>query len=244
MVDANMIQPEIRCIALDAAGTIIEPVPGVVEAYQAAAAQVGVSITRELIAERFPAAMNQHFPLAWNNEEARTDESRQLTAWESLVADVLREIPTPRRRDVFEGLWNHFSRPEHWCLFDDVQPTLERLKEHGYMIVVASNFDRRLYDVASGHSVLSHVDRWFTSADIGYQKPCSAFFWGIEKELGLAGSEIAMIGDSLVADYQGAISAGWQALYLKRDRQNFSDSTHQTRTIHSLTDTLAALGRA
>jgi len=239
-----MIQPEIRCIALDAAGTIIEPIPGVVDAYQAAAAKVGVSITREVIAARFPAAMNQYFPLAWGEEQARTDEKRQLTAWESLVADVLREIPIPRRQEVFEGLWNHFSRPEHWCLFDDVQPTLERLKEQGYMIVVASNFDRRLYEVASGHSVLSNVDRWFTSADIGYQKPCSAFFWGIEQELGLAGGEIAMIGDSLVADYQGAISAGWQALYLKRDRQNISDSTLQARTIHSLTDVLTALGRA
>lgn len=212
-----MIPDHVQVIAFDAAGTIIAPSPPVHLAYCEVAQSFGYILDPQKIKERFPAAMQEFFPLSWNVEEARTDQNKQWCSWRKLVARVLHEIPEPELTPVFTALWEHFRVPQHWNLFTDVEPTLQALKWRGYILCVVSNFDHRLYDIAKGCPGLAAIDHWFASVDVGYQKPCVEFFRSVEQRLATESQRFLMIGDSLEADYEGAINAKWQARWLNRD---------------------------
>jgi putative hydrolase of the HAD superfamily len=223
-----MIPANVRVIALDAAGTIIAPAPEVHVVYCDVAKSHGYELDAERIRSRFAPAMQAYFPLAWDPATAQTDEDKQWHAWKSLVATVLPEIPPLALEPVFRDLWNHFRKSESWFVYHDVEPTISRLKEIGLQVVVASNFDKRLHDLRAGHSGLRHVDHWFASVDVGFQKPCGDFYREIEKRLGVDPPTLLMVGDSWVADYQGAAKAGWHALYLNRSLKNGMELPPQT----------------
>ena len=230
-----MIPSNVRVIALDAAGTIIAPLPDVNVVYRDVAKLNGYELDAEQIRLRFTPAMQAYFPLAWDSVVARTDEDKQWHAWKSLVATVLAEIPSLALEPIFLALWNHFRKPESWFVFQDVEPTISRLKELGLLVVVASNFDKRLHDLRAGHASLRQVDHWFASVEVGYQKPCVEFYREIEKSLGVNPQAILMVGDSWIADYQGAINAGWQALYLDRSLAIGQNSpSHTIRSLEQL----------
>jgi putative hydrolase of the HAD superfamily len=231
-------------IALDAAGTIMEPEPAVHHAYCDVANRFGYSLNPTEIKHRFPAAMNEFFPMSWDPARASTDHQQQWSAWRGLVSQVLHEIPAEEIEPVFSALWAHFRLPHHWRIYDDVEPFLQTLKSKGYGICVVSNFDRRLHEIAAGRPELATVDHWFASVDVGYQKPCAEFFRSIEQRLNLQSHELLMIGDSLQADYFGALHANWHARWLQRipDTPLVSRSDRpppsEIRTIQSLKDIL------
>lgn len=239
-----MIPPSVRMIALDAAGTIMEPAPAVHDAYCLIANRFGYSLNSAEIKLRLPAAMNEFFPLSWDAAQASTNHEQQWYAWRGLVSKVLHEIPKEEIEPIFSALWEHFRLPQQWHIYHDVRPFLEALKAKGYGICVVSNFDRRLHDIAAGRPELATVDHWFASVDVGYQKPCAEFFRNIEQQLALQSHELLMIGDSLQADYFGALNANWHARWLQRSSITAAVSRSdgpvpsEIRTIHSLKDIL------
>lgn len=219
-----MIPNDVKILAFDAAGTVIEPSPAVHHAYCEVAKSFGFILDPSEIKRRFPDAMNRYFPLSWEAPKARTNQDQQWSAWRGLVSEVLREIPAIEIEPVFLALWDHFRQPQHWLVYPDVASTLSALKQRGYILCAVSNFDQRLYDIAEGSPELSCIDHWFASVDVGYQKPCVEFFRTVEERLGSASHQFLMVGDSLEADYQGAQNAGWHARWLQRNAAQLPNS--------------------
>ncbi|MBL0313953.1 MAG: HAD family hydrolase [Holophagaceae bacterium] len=54
------------------------------------------------------------------------------------------------------------------------------------------------------------------SAELGFLKPEPGAFEGMQKKLGLFPGELAMVGDSWSDDVEGALNAGWTALWVNR----------------------------
>lgn len=54
------------------------------------------------------------------------------------------------------------------------------------------------------------------SAELGFLKPDPNAFKAIQKKLGLFPGELAMVGDSWSDDVEGALNAGWTALWVNR----------------------------
>jgi putative hydrolase of the HAD superfamily len=237
-----MIPHDVRVIALDAAGTIMEPLPAVHHAYCQVAASFGYHLDSTDIKQRFPQAMNEFFPLSWEASFAETNQIKQWSAWRGLVAKVLHEIPAHEIEPLFHSLWEHFRQPKHWHVYPDVEITLNALKQRGYILCVVSNFDQRLYDIAAASPEVAAIDHWFASVDVGYQKPCVNFFRNIERQLNVPSHQFLMVGDSLEADYQGAQNAGWHARWLHRNPtsqkspldDNATQAMDEINTIHSL----------
>jgi putative hydrolase of the HAD superfamily len=229
-----MIPEEVRVIALDAAGTILEPRPAVHEAYCQVAQLFGFHLDPQEIKKRFPEAMRTFFPLAWQPEQAQTDHIQQWNAWQGLVTQVLGEIPANQIEPVFHALWEYFRQASHWHVYPDVEPTLKALRQRGYILCVLSNFDQRLYDIASQCPELATIEHWFASVDVGHQKPCASFFRTIEQRLGYASHQFLMVGDSFEADYQGARNAHWHARWLQRDASQ--QPLQDVATIHTLSE--------
>ena len=57
----------------------------------------------------------------------------------------------------------------------------------------------------------------FLSAETGALKPEPGAFEAVQRRLGLFPGELAMVGDSWNDDVQGALGAGWTALWLNRE---------------------------
>ena len=57
----------------------------------------------------------------------------------------------------------------------------------------------------------------FLSAETGALKPEPGAFEAVQRGLGLFPGELAMVGDSWNDDVQGALGAGWTALWLNRE---------------------------
>lgn len=214
-------------IIFDAADTLLQPTPAVADVYQNVAASHGVTVGASFIKERFVPAIRKHFAGEESNEDL--DRSR----WQELVFDVL----STDKAEIFDELWKHFAKPSSWDIFDDVVSTWSQLAESGYRIAIASNFDARLLKIVEAKPELACAEHIFISSQLGYRKPSSKFFAAIQEQLKVPADDLVMVGDSEVADFQGAIKAGWRAFHLVRDQENVDET--QISTLLSLPSKLS-----
>jgi len=206
--------PELIAVAFDAVGTLIDPKPSVSEAYRQAALRQGVALDRRLLAQRF----SEHFrrdDVDDRHGPMTTDEANERRRWRRIVEGVLSEVPDRDR--AFEELWEHFSRPEAWRCFEDVEPALDDLKARDLKVIIASNFDARLRTVLKGIPALASLtDSVVISSEVGYRKPHAAFFRELTRRLGTEPRRILLVGDDPVNDVEGGRAAGLRTLLLHR----------------------------
>ncbi len=107
-----------------------------------------------------------------------------------------------------------YADPSEWCLYDDVLPVLRQLADAGWRHVVVSNHVPELPAIASGCGLDVLVEQVHTSAITGYEKPHREMF---EIALRAAGSPetVWMVGDNVVADYEGAERLGIDAILVR-----------------------------
>jgi len=97
--------------------------------------------------------------------------------------------------------------------------TLQALKETRRLGRLALLSNTQSYDLEFlerlGLSAL--LPNRYLSAEMGYLKPEAGAFEMVQERLGLFPGELAMVGDSWHSDIQGALEAGWTALWLNRE---------------------------
>lgn len=200
----------IRWVLFDAVGTLLYADPPVAEVYHAAAQRFGSRLGVSEIRLRFGRA------LAAEQRGGPTDESQERDRWRRIVKAVIDDV-NDSSGELFEQLWWHFAQPQHWRLFDDVPAALAELASRGCRLGIASNFDRRLYEIISGHSSLATCEAIFVSSEVGFTKPHPRFFAAVVERLGIPPDQLLLIGDDNVNDVAPAHAAGWQAVLLDRD---------------------------
>ena len=145
-----------------------------------------------------------------------TDEAIEHRRWRRIVANVLPDLPDLDR--AFAELWDHFGRPEAWRCFPDVGRGLLDLRDAGYRLRIASNFDGRLRSVAAGLPDLAgFVDELVISSEVGHRKPHPSFYLAACVSLGLSPDRVLCVGDDPENDVLGPERAGLRGLYLDRD---------------------------
>ena len=206
---------DIRGIVLDAVGTLIDPQPSVARAYAATALRQGLVVEEAEVKRRF----GQHFRNDEVDEQLgpmATDEGIESRRWRRIVANVLPDLPDLDRG--FAELWDHFGRPEAWRCFPDVGPCLTAMREAGFPVRVASNFDGRLRGVAAGLPELAgFVDKLVISSEVGHRKPHPSFYEAACLSLNLRPDRVLCVGDDPENDVRGAERAGLRGILVDRD---------------------------
>jgi putative hydrolase of the HAD superfamily len=218
-------------VLFDAVGTLIRPEPPVAAAYEAAGRRHGSVLARGEINARFRRSFLARERIDDAAHGYRTDEAGERKRWRRIVADVFGELFTAEPgagEALFEDLWDHFARPESWRLFDDAVPTLGRLAARGVVVGVASNFDARLPGVVAALLPEIPRERVFASSLVGWKKPSPEFFRVCEVKLGRAPSEMTLVGDDLVNDFEAAAAAGWRSVLVAREGKSSADGSHIT----------------
>lgn len=227
----------INGIVLDAVGTLIEPNSSVSQVYADAAMRQGVAIDRSRVKSRFAAQFAQD-----ETDELRgplsTSEDVERRRWRRIVGACLPEVPHPDR--AFAELWDHFADAAHWRVFPDVAPTALRLREAGFQLAVASNFDARLRPVLLG---LKELADWagtpVISSEVGYRKPHPTFYAAACERLGLPRGGILFVGDDVQNDVLGPIRAGLRAILIDRNPKDGGE-VPSLPSLESLADILVS----
>ena len=82
---------------------------------------------------------------------------------------------------------------------------------------LASNYDQRLRTVLVGLPQLTCLTQVVISAEIGWRKPASQFFANLADRTGIEPSQILLVGDDWMNDYEGARATGMHAILVDRE---------------------------
>lgn len=198
----------VQAVVFDVVGTLVEPAPPVAEAYRLAATRQGVDRGAEEIAGRFREAWREQERIdAVATTPFATSGARELDRWRRIVADVFDRHPASDA--IFRDLWDHFGRPEAWRAIPAGGRLVRRAIDDGLTVVLASNFDERLFRIAEVVEPLAWADHVFASSELGWRKPAIAFFRRIEERLGLVPSQLLIVGDDPELDIAAGRRAGW-----------------------------------
>jgi putative hydrolase of the HAD superfamily len=205
----GLIPPGVDALLFDAVGTVIHPDPPAARVYAAVGQRFGSRHPPEVIAVRFLTAFAR--------EEAhdraaglRTSEAREVERWRHIVGAVLDDVTDPEA--CFQELFTHFSRPGAWRCAPDAAAAFAGLARRGYVLGLASNYDRRLRSVAAGMPPLLPLAHLVISSEVGWRKPAPGFFAAAVRVVGCPPGRILFVGDDRANDYDGARAAGLQAL--------------------------------
>jgi putative hydrolase of the HAD superfamily len=106
-----------------------------------------------------------------------------------------------------------------WNLFDDTIPTLERSLDMGFKNIILSNHTPELSEIVKKLGIDSYFDEIISSANVGYDKPNPKIFEQVYKHKDPE-NRFIMIGDNPVADVQGALDFGFDAILVRKENKN------------------------
>jgi len=209
----------IRCVALDAVGTLIEADPPVVDAYAEIGRRHGSRLSRDVVRSRFVSALKRcaDEDRKKGAEGLVTSEEAECHRWRWIVGQVFVEIDDGVAAErCFGELFEHFGRPSSWRCFDDVAETVALIERLGLDMVIASNFDCRLHTICTGWPLLQAAHAVVVSSEVGWKKPGREFFRAVVDTCGYRAEQVLMVGDDPVNDVEGALDSGMQAVWVDR----------------------------
>lgn len=200
---------DIQTVTFDVGGTLIKPWPSVGHVYGEVAARHGKKFSAPVLDQRFARAWRAQKQFNHTREE-----------WAALVAQTFAGLwEFPLDGEFFSEVYDRFSEPEAWHIFEDVLPALDSLAARGINLGIISNWDDRLRPLLWKLGLAKYFESIIVSCDIGFPKPSPVIFEHAAKKLGQAPQQILHVGDSPEHDVAGAKSAGYQALLLDRDAE-------------------------
>jgi putative hydrolase of the HAD superfamily len=205
----SRIPPGVRAVFFDAVGTVIHPAPAAADAYVAIGRRFGSRLAPDEVRRRFSASFKRQEEHDLRSG-LRSDEQRELDRWRQIVAEVLDDVAD--LNGCFDALYDHFARPGSWRCEPGTAEVLDALRQAGYQVGLASNFDSRLRLVVEGLSELAAARQMAISAEIGWKKPAPRFFATLCELAGAEPERVLLVGDDPDNDFAGARCFGLHAL--------------------------------
>lgn len=210
-----------KVILLDAVGTLFGVRGSVGEVYQEFASLWGVEVSAATLNRAFFESFKAAPPMAFPGAELAKIPELEFEWWCAIAAETYRKVGVFEQfydfRGFFGELYEHFATAAPWLVYPDVKPALTQWRESGIKLAVLSNFDSRLYAVLEVLKLAEFFSAVTISTEVGAAKPDRKIFAAALEKCDCAVEEVLHIGDSLTADYEGAINVGIEAFWLNRN---------------------------
>ena len=215
-----------QVIFFDAMGTLFDLHHGVGEIYRQHALKHGVDADADNLERAFRSSFASAPPLAFPDAESKAIAQQEFTWWKQVVKATFTELEAIDKfsdfTDFFTEVYAYFSTAEPWYVFEDTIESLTQWRKKGVELGVISNFDSRLIRVLNS----LHLSEFFTtitiSSSAGSAKPERQIFELALSKHGVASNRAWHIGDSEIADYQGAKNAGINSFWLNRQGRSLN----------------------
>ncbi|MEV7524757.1 HAD-IA family hydrolase [Streptomyces sp. NPDC091371] len=196
----------IKGMMFDFSGTLMR-IESTEEWLRAVLAQTAVSVEEEEFADwvrrlteygALPGGSNPlhippHIEGLWRERDISADLHR--AAYTALAAEA--GLPGT---ELVEALYERHRTPAAWRPYADTETTLRELRRRGIPVAVVSNIGWDLRPVFRAHGLDTLVDAYVLSFELGVQKPDPRIFRAACDALGLAPSDVLMVGDDPAAD--------------------------------------------
>jgi FMN hydrolase / 5-amino-6-(5-phospho-D-ribitylamino)uracil phosphatase len=223
----------LRAVLFDVDFTLFRPGPELgPEGYRRVGERHGLDLTPD----RYDAARAAAIERLQSNRDFVHDEEVWIAFTEQIVLGM-GGSPSGARACATDMV-REWERHENFSLYEDSLPVLEELRRYGLRIGLVSNGQRDLEEFAAHHAL--EVDAMVGSKSHGRTKPHPSIFVAALEALEVAPDEVAMVGDSLEDDIEGARALGIRAIFLDRDGRHL-DAEDRIDTLLALP---AALGLA
>ena len=189
------------------------------EQIQAEACQAfGIEVTREgidrgyALADAYMARENASgVPVRMRSPE---DAAAFFAEYERLV---LHGAGVEVDREMAWRVWQRVRQIRYdLALFDDVLPSLRRLKEQGLGLGLISNINRTGQDLLSSLGLEGILDYAMTSREVGAEKPHAPIFLAALRQSGTTAAETVHVGDQYASDIVGALGVGIRPVLIDR----------------------------
>ncbi|MBA7666347.1 Phosphoglycolate phosphatase [subsurface metagenome] len=216
----------IKAIFFDWVGTLAHPEPDSHEIVQQVAKGLGVELPPRELRKGLHVAENQMPSGAPPRWEEGKDEGAFLRWWVIVLAEVGVKVSREKlSSEIMLGMTRRLSRVSRnltWVLYDDVLPTIKKLKKRGLILGLISNLP---IAKSASASLEPYLDFVVTSNEAGASKPESPVFLMALEQAGVNGSEAVYVGDQYQTDVVGARAVGIKPILIDRFdlEREFSD---------------------
>ncbi|HWC13235.1 MAG TPA: HAD-IA family hydrolase [Actinomycetota bacterium] len=226
----------IEVVFFDAGGTILDPYPSFPELFAATCVARGIDMDADRVREVQERVAPHLVELL---DEAGLDHGPTLSPeasrafWTFTYTRFLAELNIDDPA-MAQALYEKFSDPTSYRLYDDVRPTFDALAGAGYRLGLISNFDswleKMLVEMEVGHvfdtAVISGVE--------GVEKPDPALYELALERARVDGSRAVHVGDSPVMDIEPASKVGMTPVLLDRIGRYSDDGVRRITKLDEL----------
>jgi putative hydrolase of the HAD superfamily len=159
------------------------------------------------------AALAEAIPAAWRRYDELVDATHGHP-WHELMATLLAGVGIADR-ELVDWLWSEQPRVNLWRRpIPDMVALARELAVAGVTVAVLSNSEGRLAELLEEIGLAASFAAIVDSGRVGIEKPDRRIF---EHALARTGRATGIhIGDSWTADVEGALGAGWRAVWYGR----------------------------
>ena len=129
---------------------------------------------------------------------------------------------------IRDSLDAHYAvTQKNWQMEDDATDCLATLQEQNYRLGLVSNAGdhRDVLQLVEKFNLTPYFEFILTSASCGYRKPHARIFELALEMINAPAGEVAMVGDNLNADIQGANQMGMYSIWITRRTETPLDDT-------------------
>jgi len=175
--------------------------------------QNGVELERTQFLVEIQSHLNEYYA---QREEDYKERTWMVSLREFLAAKGYTDISDPILRAALDAFFA--VTQTNWVIEEDATPTLQRLKENGFRLGLVSNAadDKNVQQLVDCWGLRPYFEFIITSAACGVRKPRPEIFQLALDHFNSHPKKTAMIGDTPIADIQGANRMGIYSIWIKR----------------------------
>lgn len=234
----------IEIVFFDAGETLLRPHPSFPELLASVAADAGYSFTAEEahdVQERLaPHLVELADEIGIDKPSLNLDDSRAF--WSHLYRRLLSELGV-EDEDLVQKMFETFSSPSSYKLFDDVLPTLQAVSDAGYRLGLISNFDEWLEEMLVELEVGHLFEVSIISGQVGVEKPDPKIYEMALEQAEVDGPRALHIGDSPQTDVEPSRSVGMIPVLLDRYNRYPNPGVARVESLSELPQLLDSLSQ-
>ena len=225
------IPDPLDCVLFDAGDTLLAPAPSFQGRFMAVAAEHGLPLEGAAVDAAIADAVRAaEWPSDW------TDPATQREFWVGFYRQVLADLGH-EGRELADALFEAFSDPAAYRLFDDVRPALDELASRGIKLGVVSNFEPWLEDILDLQGIGDRFAAVAISGKLGVAKPDPEIFKAALTEAGADPEATVHVGDQPVNDVAAARAVGITPVLIDRyARHPETDGAHRVEDLLELVE--------
>lgn len=138
---------------------------------------------------------------------------------ENIFVDFYKEFNIIEEKAIYlaNRVRNELIKVDEFILYEDTIEMLSYYKQRGFTNVILSNHIPELEDIVEKLGLKIYITYCISSANVGYEKPnIKIFKYALRKMQDP--TEVWMIGDSIIADVNGAESIGIKGVLVRSKR--------------------------